>query len=1507
MQIRDREYSCYPSPQGLYDAQNEHDACGVGLIADINNVASHKIVEEGIKILGRLLHRGAVGGDAMTGDGAGIMLQIPREFFERELSGLSGRGQYAVGMAFFPRNGDLARECRRICEEILKKENLELAFWRDVPVDDSAIGGLALETRPEIWQFFVFPRNGDMDSADFERVLYISRRQIEKEAQACSISPDAFYICSLSCRTIVYKGLLNAPQLGKFYADLSDPAFKSAVALVHQRYSTNTFPSWRLAQPFRYLAHNGEINTLRGNLNQMRSRETHFSSPLFGENMAKVLPVICPNQSDSACLDNAVELYASAGRSLAHTMLMLVPQAWGGDFCVGNDIRGFFEYHSGLSEPWDGPSAIAFFDGAHAGAIADRNGLRPARYTLAKDGRFILASEAGVLDIPDSDVLKRGRLGAGEMVYIDLDRGRILFDKEIKTLVARSKPYRRWVDENRIVLSGIFESLPDPVVGGNILMRQKLFGYGSEDLDVVLRPMAESGREPSGSMGNDEVLAVLSQRPRLLYDYFKQLFAQVTNPPIDPIRERLVMSLMTYIGNQGNILIESPEHARLLKLPHPILANRDVNCLCSSKIESFQAERISAEFSAGGGTGAISDAIDKICDEAEAAVRAGKSVIILSDKNLSYGYAPIPMLLAVAAVNRRFIEKNIRTSAGIVAETGEAREVSHMVLLLGYGATAINPYLAMESIADMVAKGSIKGVGAAEAVENYIRALCAGILKVMSKMGISTLRSYRQAQAFEAVGLGREFVDRFFAPTASRIGGIGLEEIAAETLARYREAHYPKRGFESSLENFGHYKFRKGGEHHVWTPQAISLLQRAVREGDEAKYREFSKYVNGKEETLCTLRGLFKLKKVDPIPLCEVESEDSIISRFVSGAMSYGSISPEAHETIALAMNRLGGMSNCGEGGEDPARYASAGTPNDVSSAVKQVASGRFGVTAEYLANAREIQIKVAQGAKPGEGGQLPGYKVNEIIAKVRHSTAGVTLISPPPHHDVYSIEDLAQLIYDLRNANENARISVKLVSELGVGTVAAGVAKAKADMVLISGHDGGTGASPLTSIKHAGLPWELGVAEVQQTLRLNGLRDKIRVQVDGQMKTGRDVVIGALLGAEEFGFATSVLVSLGCVMMRKCHENSCPVGIATQDSCLRKRFRGRPEHIENYLRFAARETREILASLGLRSIDEAVGRGDLLETGEAVGFWKARKLDFSAIFEQVGDDSLPRRSAGFWRGIREEPFDRKLISALAKNIESGERADLSVPIRNSDRSAGAMLSCAVVRRHGGKGLPDKTLNVRFRGVAGQSFGAFLAHGINFVLEGEANDYVGKGISGGEIVVRLPERSNIESSSNCIAGNVIGYGATAGKVFINGLVGERFAIRNSGATFVSEGAGDHCCEYMTGGRVAILGRTGFNFGAGMTGGIAYVYDADGDFDMRCNLQSIDLESVPENSAGERELKKIVEDFFKETSSSRAGKILSNWSEALPKFVKVFPVEYRKALESSKSASGNHSA
>lgn len=1484
-----------PAKQGLYDFQNEHDACGVGFLANINGNKTHSIVQKGIEVLRRLLHRGAAGGDPDTGDGAGILLQIPDDFFKTAANldfDLPEAGKYGVGMTFLPKATEEHDKCVAIIEQITAAEGHRFLGWRDVPVDEDALGPLARSTCPRISQFFVDVKISGMGADPVERKLYVLRRLIGK-AVAAAIGEGDFYIASLSCRTIVYKGLLMAPQVPKFFPDLMNEKFVSALAIVHQRYSTNTFPTWPLAQPFRYLAHNGEINTLRGNINQMRGREKSFHSDIFGDELKKLLPIIQENQSDSACLDNTLELLYSCDRSLPHSMMMLVPQAWGEAFHLGNDLRGFFEYHAALMEPWDGPAALAFSDGRSVGALLDRNGLRPARYTITKDDFIILASETGVLDIPSENVLKKGRLGPGQMIHVDIERKRVLFDNELKNRVSRWHPYRRWVAENKISLHGLFDSVTPPSLdAATLLKRQKLFGYTREDINIILKQMAVTGSEPTGSMGNDAALAVLSEKPQLLYNYFKQLFAQVTNPPIDPIREKLVMSLMTFIGNQGNVLDETPRHAHLVKLKTPILTNEDLKKLKSSEDSHFRAVTLQAAFDPNDEGKGLEKAVLELAEKAEKAVQDGHSVIIISDKDIPDDKAPIPMLLAVSSINARLTECGLRTSAGLVVETGEVREIMHFVLLFGYAATAVNPYLAFETLVDIVEKSNDISISTTKAVENYIEATCKGVRKVMSKMGISTLRSYRGSQVFEAIGLDKQLVEQYFSGTASRIGGIGLKEIAAEAKKRYETAN----SADSSmiLDGGGNYHFRKDGERHLWTPETITLLQQAVRNNDTEAYRSYAKKINDQERNLCTLRGLFTFKSTKSIPLDEVEPASEIVKRFVTGAMSFGSISKEAHETMALAMNSLGGKSNSGEGGEDPERFKPLEDGSSKCSAIKQIASGRFGVTAEYLASAKELQIKIAQGAKPGEGGQLPGHKVNELIARVRHSTPGVTLISPPPHHDIYSIEDLAQLIYDLKNANPEARVSVKLVSEVGVGTVAAGVAKGHADMVLISGHDGGTGASPLTSIKHAGAPWELGLAETQQTLVMNKLRDRIKVQVDGQLKTGRDVMIGALLGAEEFGFATTALVTLGCVMMRKCHSNTCPVGVATQDPELRKRFKGKPEHVINFMMFIAEEVRERLAELGFRSIDEAVGRSDLLETNEAMNFWKAKNLDFSSLFAKIADDSLPVKCATTQDHGIEKAFDQRIIAELGDAVEKGEKVSINSTISNIDRTAGAMLSNKVASKYGNEGLPDDTITVNFTGCAGQSFGVFLAKGITFNLLGEANDYVGKGLSGGRIVIKAPRIENFDPSENMIAGNVLLYGATSGKLFLGGQAGERFAIRNSGAIAVTEGVGDHCCEYMTGGRVVVIGPTGVNFAAGMSGGLAYVFDESNDFDRRCNLEMVDLEPIKEGKDVD-ELKSLLTEHLKFTGSEKARKILDNWEISAPMFIKVFPVEYRKAL------------
>ena len=1481
---------------GLYNRAYEHDACGVGFVVNINGSQNHDIVERGIEVLERLLHRGAVGGDENTGDGAGILIQIPNEFLQHRVEcKLPKAGEYGVGMIFMPKDDKLILKAEKEIEKKIKQEELSLLGWRKVPTDNTALGKLAQETQPQVRQVFIGKKRDSLKLHDFERKLYILRRSIEKSFTG-ETGLEECYIVSMSSKTIVYKGLLMAPQLPQFYPDLTDEKMKSALAIVHQRYSTNTFPTWSLAQPFRYLAHNGEINTLPGNINQMKAREKSLKSDIFGDDIKKILPVIDEKLSDSGCLDNALELFVNAGRSLPHSVMMLIPEAWGDKYHLGHDQRGFFEYHAGLMEPWDGPAAIAFSDGDSVGALLDRNGLRPARYTITKDGFMVLASEAGVLDIPSDMIDKKGRLGPGEIISVDLNKKRVLFDGEIKTHVARQQPYRRWVDENKIMLHGFFDSIiPAKVDRKSLLQRQKLFGYTREEVKMILKPMAETGHEPTGSMGNDAALAVMSEKPQLLYAYFKQLFAQVTNPPIDPIREELVMSLTTFIGNHENVLNEIPHHAHLLKMKTPILTNEDLERLRESKIESFKSKTLPAEFLSGENSRDLSKALCKLSEDAEDAVRNGFSVLILSDNHLTEGMTPIPMLLAVSSVNRHLIECGLRTSAGLVVETGEAREVVHFALLLGYGATAVNPYLAFETIGDLSYSGHLKnGISITKAMENYVKSICKGVLKIMSKMGISTLRSYRGAQIFEAVGLNSELVSNYFTGTISRINGIGLEEISREAYSRYHNAFKSPSSFPMMLDVGGAYHYRKGGEKHLWTPETIAKFQQAVRTGDRKLYSEYASLINNQAERLATLRGLFKFKKRKSIPLEQIEPATEIVKRFVSGAMSFGSISKEAHETLASAMNRIGGMSNSGEGGEDPARFVKQKNGDSLCSSIKQVASGRFGVTAEYLASAKEIQIKIAQGAKPGEGGQLPGHKVNEEIAKVRHSTPGVTLISPPPHHDIYSIEDLSQLIYDLKNANPEARISVKLVSEAGVGTVAAGVVKGCADMVLISGHDGGTGASPLTSIKHTGLPWELGLAETQQTLVLNKLRERTRIQVDGQLKTGRDVIIGAMLGAEEFGFATTTLVAMGCVMMRKCHSNTCPVGVATQDPELRKRFKGKPEHVINFLMMLAEEVREYLADLGFRTLDDIIGRSDLLETNKAIDFWKTKNLDFSAIFAFPKDKSLPIKcSVGQDHNI-DKAYDQKLIKLADNALRTGEKVKLELDISNVDRTVGTILSNKVVKKYPGKGLPNDTISVTFNGCAGQSFGAFLAKGITFTLIGESNDYLGKGLSGGKIIVRPPENITYDSSENVIAGNVLLYGATSGETYISGHAGERFAIRNSGACAVVEGVGDHCCEYMTGGRVVVLGRTGINFGAGMSGGLAYVYDKKHHFDDCCNLDMVDLESVtlPEDI---KELRMMIEAHIHYTKSTKAKKILDNWENELPCFVKVFPMEYRRVL------------
>ena len=1467
----------YPENVGLYAPEFERDACGVGMVVRLDRTAEHRVVELGLTALKRLIHRGAVGEDPNTGDGAGILLSMPDAFFRKVLPfDLPEAGRYAVAVLF----GGLGNEEK--IEQIAAREGASVLGWRTVPTRPNEIGEAARIPCPAIRQLFLGVSPWESVEA-FERKLFVIRRLWEK-------SVPNLYAVSLSAKRVVYKGLLLATQIDSFYPDLRDETFASPLCLVHQRYSTNTFPAWPLAQPFRFLAHNGEINTLRGNLNQLRSRESSLASDLFGDDLAKVLPLIDSARSDSACLDNMLELLVMAGRSLPHAMLMLLPQAWGKKYHLGRDIRGFLDYHSAQMEPWDGPAAVLFSDGEGAGAMLDRNGLRPARWTLTDDGLFSLASEAGVLDFDPARVVRRGRLRPGEMIWCDPVGRRLVFDAEMKNAMARKRPYRRWAEENKITVDGLFDSVAPSAVGPRLTERQRFFGWTREDVETILLPMAENGREPTGSMGNDAQPAILSEKPRPLFDYFKQLFAQVTNPPIDPIREELVMSLTTYIGNRGNFLADDAQRAELVKLTRPILTEEDLRRLEQVRSESFGAATLRIFW-----TDSLEKGLERLENEAVENVRFGRNLLVLSDRDPETGEIPIPSLLAVAAVHRRLIAEGLRPSAGIILHSGEIREVEHFALALGYGATALCPYLALETVAELAQSGRV-ALTERVATENYIRAIDKGLLKIMSKMGISTLRSYRGGAIFEAIGLAETFVERYFPGTASRIGGLSLEGIERESRQRFEQAQKTELPI---LDVGGEYRWRRDGATHRWTPDSLRLFREAVWENDPEKFRRYSQLADDPTEACCTLRSLFAFTPSEPVPLDEVEPVQAILRRFVAGAMSLGALSPEAHEAIALAMNQIGAMSNCGEGGEDAERSKPTADGRNRKSAIRQVASGRFGVTADYLANACEIQIKMAQGAKPGEGGQLPGHKVNDFVAKVRHSIPGVTLISPPPHHDIYSIEDLAQLIFDLKNVNPQAPVSVKLVSEAGVGTIAAGVAKAHADTILISGQDGGTGAAPLSSVKYAGAPWELGLAETQQTLVLNRLRGRVRLQTDGQLRTARDVVIAALLGAEQFGFATSILVALGCVMMRRCHENCCPVGVATQDEELRKRFRGKSEYIVNFLTLLASNVREQLAALGFRSLDEALGRSDRLTRNRAVGCWKTRDLDFSRIFKRVASGSVPDRFTQR-QPVPARYDDQVLIPHFKETLATGQAARCEAAIHSKDRSVGAGLSSEVVRRFGPNKLADGTLRVDFTGVAGQSFGAFLAKGITFTLEGEANDGVGKGISGGEIVVRPPRSTTFKPHENVIAGNVVGYGGTAGKMFFLGQAGERFAVRNSGFDAVVEGIGDHGCEYMTGGRVVVLGETGVNFAAGMTGGVAYVCDESNDFDLRCNVDSVDLETVEPGSDDERELLDLIRQHRERTGSQRAAELLDHWPDERGRFVKVIPFEYKNVLAQKKS-------
>ncbi|HEX6879699.1 MAG TPA: glutamate synthase large subunit [Terriglobales bacterium] len=1499
----------FPEPQGFYDPANEHDACGMGFVASVRGQKSHSIIEKGLEVLTNLTHRGACGCDPETGDGAGILIQIPHKFFVRECAELGFTlpepHKYAVGMVFLPVEKHPRLQCEGILERIVQEEGLTILGWRDTPVDGDAIGREARVSQPYIQQVFVGAA-AEMAQDVFERRLYLARKRVEAEVARSDIeSKGMFYIPSLSSKVIVYKGLLLAPQIANFYGELRDSDVESALCLVHQRFSTNTFPSWQLAHPYRYIAHNGEINTLKGNVNWMHARQSILASPLFGDELKKLFPIITPGGSDSASFDNAVEFLLQSGRSLPHVMAMLIPEAWAGNPHMKPEKRAFYEYHASLMEPWDGPAAIAFTDGELIGATLDRNGLRPGRYVVTNDDLVVLASEAGVLNIPPEDVKKKGRLQPGKMFLVDTVAGRIVSDKEIKQTLASRQPYGEWLKENQITM----DQLPEPsrVQGPDhetIVSRQRAFGYTEEDLRMILQPMASSGEEPIGSMGTDTPLACLSSKPQLLFNYFKQLFAQVTNPPIDPIREEMVMSLISYIGTERNILEETPQNCHTLKLPQPVLTNRDLEKLRRVSRGDLLATTLPMAFRSAEGEKGLRRALEELCRRASLAVKSGYTLLILSDRGLDEQYAPIPSLLALAAVHNLLVREETRTQVALIIESGEAREVMHFALLIGYGASAVNPYLAIETIEEMAGRGYLgAGVSATTAVRNYIKAVDKALLKTFSKMGISTLQSYRGAQVFEAIGLSKKLVNDYFAGTVSRIGGVGLDVIAREAQLRHEHAFRVQTDSERDLASGGNYHYRVDGEYHLLNPQTISKLQHAVRQGNPQTFQEYTDLIDQQNRELCTLRGLLEIKKsAKPVPLEEVEAAKEIVKRFATGAMSFGSISKEAHETLAIAMNRIGGKSNTGEGGEDEKRFERDEAGDSRRSAVKQVASARFGVTANYLVNADELQIKMAQGAKPGEGGQLPGHKVDEAIAKLRHSIPGVGLISPPPHHDIYSIEDLAQLIYDLKNVNPQSRISVKLVAEVGVGTVAAGVAKAHADVVLISGDSGGTGASPLSSIKHAGIPWELGLAETQQVLLLNDLRSRIRVQTDGKLQTGRDIVVAALLGAEEFGFATTPLIAMGCVMMRKCHLNTCSVGIATQDPVLRQRFQGQPEHVINFFFFLAEQVRQYMAQMGFRKFDEMVGRVDMLNAKPAAEHWKASGLDFSPI---LYTPTLPGRVAR--RCVRaqdhglDQALDHQVIKKAKSTLESQKTMALTLPIRNVHRTVGAMLSGEVARRYGSGGLPDETIKLKFEGSAGQSFGAFLAKGITLELEGEANDYVGKGLSGGRIVVYPPRLSPFLPEENIIIGNVVLYGATSGEAYFSGVAGERFAVRNSGATAVVEGVGDHGCEYMTNGLVAVLGPCGRNFAAGMSGGIAYVFDDKGDLTLkRCNTASVDLEPVTEDE-DVKVLRSLVLKHAAYTASSRARWILQNWAETLPRFVKVFPHEYKRVLGVARSA------
>ncbi|GHD11525.1 glutamate synthase large subunit [Tianweitania populi] len=1530
-----------PKAQGLYDPRNEHDACGVGFIAQMKNVKSHQIVLDGLQMLENLTHRGAVGADPLMGDGAGVLVQIPDRFFREEMAAqgieLPVAGQYAVGHIFMPRDAEVQSHIEDIIREAAQSEGQPLIGFRDVPVDNSSLSKAPdiAASEPVHRQFFIGRAPEIADDDDYERRLYILRKVISGRIYQENGNRDVgAYIVSLSARTIVYKGMFLAYQVGAYYKDLSDPRFESALILVHQRFSTNTFPSWKLAHPYRMVAHNGEINTLRGNVNWMAARQASVDSELFGNDIAKLWPISYEGQSDTACFDNALEFLTQGGYSLAHSMMMLIPEAWAGNKSMTPERKAFYEYHAALMEPWDGPAAVCFTDGRQIGATLDRNGLRPARYLVTDDDRVILASEAGVLPVDESRVIKKWRLQPGKMLLIDLEKGAIISDEDVKSEIATANPYKQWLSNTQLILEDLKPVEPRALRRDvSLLDRQQAFGYTQEDTKILMAPMATTGQEAVGSMGTDTPISAMSDKSKLLYTYFKQNFAQVTNPPIDPIREELVMSLVSFIGPRPNIFdLEGSSRRKRLEVRQPILTNGDLEKIRSigHTEDRFDTKTIDFTYSVQEGAAGMKGAVERLCERAEAAVAGGYNIIVLSDRQIGPDRIAIPALLATAAVHHHLIRKGLRTSVGIVLETGEPREVHHFACLAGYGAEAINPYLAFDTLTDMHKRGEFPPeVDASEIVYRYIKSVGKGLLKVMSKMGISTYQSYCGAQIFDAIGLRSTFVHQYFAGTASLIEGVGLDEVAEETIRRHADAFGSDPVLRNALEVGGEYMYRMRGESHIWSPDAVATLQHAVRKNSWETFKEYSEQVDSHAARAQTIRGLFKIRKAEDtgraaVSIDEVEPAAEIVKRFSTGAMSFGSISREAHSTLARAMNAIGGKSNTGEGGEEPDRYLPLldGSSNPERSAIKQIASGRFGVTTEYLVNSDMMQIKVAQGAKPGEGGQLPGHKVDATIAKTRHSTPGVGLISPPPHHDIYSIEDLAQLIYDLKNVNPAADVSVKLVSEVGVGTVAAGVAKARADHITISGFDGGTGASPLTSIKHAGSPWEMGLAETHQTLVLNGLRSRIALQVDGGLRTGRDVIIGALLGADEFGFSTAPLIAAGCIMMRKCHLNTCPVGVATQDPVLRKRFKGTPEHVINFFFYVAEEVRQLMAEMGYTRIDDIIGQSELLAKEELIEHWKAKGLDFTNMFFKP---EAPKE-ATYWTERQVHPIDdvldRRLIEKAMPALESRQPVVIEESIHNVDRSAGTMLSGEVAKRFRHRGLKEDTIQVKLTGTAGQSFGAFLTRGVSFELIGDGNDYVGKGLSGGKIVIRPPEDTRIVPEDSIIVGNTVLYGATEGECYFRGVAGERFAVRNSGAIAVVEGVGDHGCEYMTGGLVVVIGQTGRNFAAGMSGGVAYVLDEAGDFAERCNMAMVELEPVPEEDDmleklhhhggdlmhkgrvdvsgdmtrhDEERLVKLISNHAHYTGSTRAKAILDDWATYRPMFRKVMPVEYRRAL------------